>query len=451
MALDATRSAWFEAARKRVDPKRMRRMNQRIAAIHSPTGRERSLAEHLALYLSEQDVEAGYLPVSEESGNVCAVLRGTGDGASLLLYAPIDTHLEATEKADVPWVGPRLRRDMVPIAESEPLLDDPEELVIGLGASNPKAMVTTLAEAFLAIREAGVPLKGDLILGLAGGGMPTDTATTHRRGLGDGVYHLLTRGVSADFAVVMKPYNNVYHEEPGLCWFRISVHGTLGYAGMAHDRKGFESSIVPAARVILELEQWLREYALKNTSGQVAPQGWLSAVRAGWPEKPAFPSATTEIYLDVRCNPRSTPADVKAQFAAAMDRIRSRIPGLKASWEMCAAYPGASTDPQNWIIRSAIDAWEAVEGKKHEAPLPRSGQTDISTIRNLQIPTARLGWTSPPANTPAEFLEGLGGMGVSYIPDLLPACFKILHVVIDTCTRSRSEVGLSSYQTPPGE
>jgi acetylornithine deacetylase/succinyl-diaminopimelate desuccinylase-like protein len=413
-----------------------------MAAIHSPTGAEAPLAQFLVDHLRQAGTEARLQEIDAASANLHATLRGSGGGPSVLLYAPIDTHLEADPAQDIPWVGPELRRDMRPIDPALPLSGDPEELVIGLGAANPKGMAASLAEAFIALHEAGVPLKGDLTLAFAGGGMPSNATHRGNRGLGDGVYHLISRGVTADFAIVMKPYNQVYHEEPGLCWFKVSVRGALGYAGIPHGRPGFESSIVPAAKVVLALEEWLQRYATANSSGQVSTQGWISAVRAGWPDKPAFPSATTEILLDLRCSPRTSPAEVRAQFGAAIEEIRRADPALKLDWEMLAAYPGASTDPDNWIIRSAIGAWEKVEGKKHEAVIPRGGQTDISLIRNLQIPTARIGWASPPPNQPAEFAEGLGGMGVAYVPDFVVACRKVIHMVVDTCTRTRAEVGL---------
>jgi hypothetical protein len=41
-----------------------------------------------------------------------------------------------------------------------------------------------------------------------------------------------------------------------------------------------------------------------------------------------------------------------------------------------------------------------------------------------------------------EVAEGLGGMGATYIPDLLPCARKIMYAVIDTLMRSRKEMGL---------
>jgi acetylornithine deacetylase/succinyl-diaminopimelate desuccinylase-like protein len=432
--LSQAQRAQFEAAAALIDIERLYRVNREITAIHSPTGRERAASAHMTRYLTEIGLEATYQPMGDASGNAIGRIRGSGGGPSLLLYAPIDTHLEGNAD-DIPWVGPQLRADMVPEVHEE------NGLVIGLGASNPKAMIATLAEAVRVVRAARVPLKGDLVIAFAGGGMPVDLAAPGNRGLSDGVSHLLTRGVHTDFALVMKPGNAVMHEEPGLCWFKVAVKGTLGYAGMPHNLPRFRSSIVPAATVILELEDWLPRYTDRNSSGQVTAQGWIAAVRSGWPDRVAFPSATTEIFLDIRCNPRTPPAEVSAQFEEAIAGILARHPGIELDWAMTASLPGASTDPNNWIIQSAIRAWEQIEGKPHPTPPRTSGQTDISMIRNLGIPTARTGWASTPEQTPDAYRQGLGGMGVSYPPDLATTCRKLVYSIIDTCTRTRAEVG----------
>ena len=434
--LSAEQRRWFDAAAALIDEARLCDLILKLTAIHSPTGAERAASQFMADELGRVGLVAHYQPLDEDSGNAIGVLKGAGGGPSLLLYAPIDTHLEADEAEDVPWVGPALRPDMQPVSRIE------DGLVIGLGAANPKAMVATMAEAARVIGAAKVPLQGDLIVAFAGGGMPVNAAKRRNHGLGSGVFHLLTRGVAADFAIVMKGGNGVYYEEPGLCWFKVTVKGTMNYAGMAQDAPGVRSSILPAARFIQAIEAWLLDYAARSKGGQVAPQGWVSAVRAGWPEKPAFPSAATEIYLDIRCHPQSSPARLKAAFADAVAAITARDGALDLDWEMIAAYPGARTDPDDWIIRSSIRAWEEVEGRPHAIPRLMGGQTDISTIRNLGIPTARTGWNYPPERAPEAYKTGIGGMGVVDVKDIVPTCKKIVYSAIDTLTRARAEVGL---------
>ena len=293
-----------------------------------------------------------------------------------------------------------------------------------------------------ALVDAEIPLLGNLNLGFADGGMPVNIPKRDNAGMSHGVQHLLNRGLAPDFCIIMKPWNWVYHEEPGMGWFKVTVHGTLGYAGVPRGTPGFRSSIVPAAEIILALEEWLPEYTERNTSGVVRPDGWISALRSGWPERPAFPSAATEIYFDVRINPRTSPANVKAQVAEFMDSLSKKHPDLDFDWEMYGSVPGGTTDPNNWIIQSARRGWEEVEGKAYGDPDLLGGQTDGAALRRLGIPTARMGWPWPAEGSPEPIAEGLGGMGATYVPDLMPCARKIMYAVIDTCTRSRDELAI---------
>lgn len=431
----AEQQAHYEAACARLDPERLKRLLFDITNIHSPTGATREVCEYLAAHMKGIGLTSRYHPMSEISGNVLGEKRGSGGGATLLLYAPIDTHLEG-DATDFPWAGPEQYADLRPEAKQV------GDWIYGLGSSNPKAMVATLTEITTALIEAGVPITGDLNLGFADGGMPVTIPQRHNAGMSNGVHHLLNRGMAPDFAIIMKPWNWVYHEEPGMGWFRVTVKGTLGYAGVPRGLPEFRSSVVPSATLIPELEQWLIDYAERNTSGIIQPHGWIAGVRSGWPERPAFPSAATEIFLDVRINPRTTPGEVKAQFAEFIAGFRARHPDIDLDWEMYGSTPGGTTDPGNWIIQSARRGWEHIEQRAYPKPDMLAGQTDGAALRRLGVPTARMGWPWPAQGSPEPIAEGLGGMGATYVPDLMPCARKILYAVIDTLTRSRAEMGL---------
>jgi acetylornithine deacetylase/succinyl-diaminopimelate desuccinylase-like protein len=426
---------WYEQACARIDPQRLQQLLFDLTNIHSPTGMTRQASEFMVERLAAAGLEASYQPMSETSGNAVAKRRGSGGGASLLLYAPIDTHLELDEAEKI-LTGEAGQADMQPYAQR---IDD---WVYGLGASNPKAMIATLTEVATALIEAEVPLIGDLMVGMADGGMPVDIAARNHSGMSNGVLHMLNRGMYPDFAVVMKPWNWVYHEEPGMGWFKLRVYGTLGYAGVPHDIPGFRSAIVPAAEVIPELNQWILDYAERNTSGVIKPHGWIAGLRAGNPERPAFPSAVTEIFFDVRITPRTSPAEVRAQFASFVEELVASHPDLEVDWEMYGSVPGGTTDPENWVIQSAKRGWEHIEQRPHGTPDLLGGQTDGTALRRYGVPTARIGWPWPAQGSPLPVAEGLGGMGATYVPDLLPCAQKILYVMIDTLTRGREEMGL---------
>lgn len=425
---------WYEKACSKLNPQRLQKLLFDLTNIHSPTGAAREASEFMAEHLKKIGMKSRYYPMNDMTGNVMAEYRGSGDGATVLLYAPIDTHLDRTPGEEV-LTGNGQEADLQPFAQQ---IDD---WVFGLGASNPKAMVATLTEVANSLIEAEVPLKGDLIVGMADGGMPVDISSRNA-GMSNGIIHMLNRGMYPDYAIIMKPWNWVYHEEPGMAWFKLQVKGTLGYAGVPHDAPGFRSSVIPAATVINELQAWIVEYAERNTSGVIKPHGWIAGVRGGDVERPAFPSAVTEIFFDIRVNPRVSPADVKAQFSNFIDDLKKRFPDLDVDWEQYGSVPGGTTDPENWIIQSCKRGWEYVEQKPHGTPDYLAGQTDGAALRRYGVPTARIGWPWPATGAPLPVAEGLGGMGATYIPDLMPCAEKILYALIDTLTRNRTEIEL---------
>ena len=253
LPFSAQQDQWYEQARARLNPQRLKQLLFDISNIHSPTGATRQASEFMSRHLQGIGMKSRYYPMNDITGNVVGEHRGSGGGATVLLYAPIDTHLDRTPGEEM-LTGEGQEADLQPFAQR---VDD---WVFGLGSSNPKAMIATLTEVATALIEAQVPLRGDLLLGMADGGMPVDISARHA-GMSNGVIHLLNRGMYPDFAIIMKPWNWVYHEEPGMAWFKLKVYGTLGYAGVPHDTPGFRSSVVPSATVIQELQQWILAFA----------------------------------------------------------------------------------------------------------------------------------------------------------------------------------------------
>ncbi len=434
LPLDGDRQVIFDKVIAHLNPERMRDLLVDLVDIHSPTGGEREASEFMADYLAQAvGIDAAYQPMTEFTGNAHGEIRGRGDGARLLLYAPIDTHIEP--EVDVPTVGRHLRQDMVPTARVD------GDLVWGLGASNPKCMVAGLTEIVHAVKDAGAEFEGDLAIGFAGGGMPWSNSRRENHGMSAGVYHLLNHGLYPDYCIVLKPRPAVYPEEPGMCWFKVSVYGDFGYAGITRGTPGFRPSIVPAATVIQEIEQWLPEYTARNTAGFILPEGWISAIRGGDPDKPGFPTATTEIFIDMRINPRTSPANVRHQFAEMIAGIQRRHPDFDIEWDMYGSMPGGATAPDNWIIQSSQRGFEVEEGVPYTETPYQAGQTDGTMIRVLGVPTARVGYPWPPAAMPAGY-DGLGGMGCASIEDVMKGVRTIAYAVVDTLTRTRGELGL---------
>jgi len=312
-----------------------------------------------------------------------------------------------------------------------------------MGAENPKGYAAAAIVALEAIAAAGTELRGEAIVALASGSMPVDRRPgidRHPLGHGSGITAWLDANPAPDFAIVLKPGYSVVHEEVGLAWFRLIVHGTVNYTGIRH--KGpYANPIVAAARLVAALEAWFPAYTAANSAGLLAPQGSINAILAGSPDRASFVPATCEIDLDLRVAPASSPADVRRQLEAALDEIRAGDPELNVELIATAALPGTATDPENWIVRSLVRAWEAREGRVHEPVGRGSGATDGAILRAHGIPTARIGL--PPAEAPTPNPYPGFSMGVVDVTSIHRLAEILIGAIIDTASRTRDDIGLN--------
>jgi acetylornithine deacetylase/succinyl-diaminopimelate desuccinylase-like protein len=424
------------AAERHIDLDLLRGLVADLVNIPSPTGEEAVLAQSTVAAMRGAGLDATYQPIDERQGNAVARFRGSGGGASLLLYAPLDTVTTGNPDEDCPGVGPTLRDDMLPWAQHR------DSWVVGLGASNPKGHAACVFAAAAAVRNADLPLRGDLLVGLAAGGMPTNkrgvsSMTRYNVGQGNGCSFLLEQGFHADYAVIAKPGWAVAWEEVGLCWFRIRVNGRFSYVG-SRRRIAYSNPLVDAAKLIFELEEWANEYAATNTSGLVAPQAQVGAIEGGWPRMPSFTPASCDLWMDVRISPRTSPAEVRRQFGQAIDRIRTANPSMTLETEMVLSIPGTITSPRNWIVQCAARAWELVEGRSHSPITETSGATDANILRSRGIPTARVGMPKVADRSGAEVDFPLG-MNAVDVRDMAKLTRLLIRVVVATCGPSYAE------------
>lgn len=435
--LTAQQRDWVEAAWSAIDVGALRALVAEMVSIPSPTGEEAQLARFLTERLRDFGLRAIYQPLDDRQGNAIGFLNGSGTGPSLLLYAPIDTLTVGEEREDVPGVGACLRADMRPETTGT------ADWVVGLGASNPKGHGACIVAAAAAILKAGVPLTGDLIVGLGAGGMPSNgrsTSASSRRNVGQGIgcSYMLEQGIFPDFAIIAKPGWSVAWEEVGLAWFQVTVHGTFNYVGSRH-RLPYRNPIVAAAVVIEELERWFAEYSARHTSGLVSPQGQIGFIHAGWGHTASLSPASCTLLVDLRLSPRTNPADARQEFSEIIERIRTGHPDIEVESDMVLSIPGTSTPPDNWIVRTCISSWEAIEGKAHEPLLSTSGATDANILRNRGVPTARVGMPKAIDDQGIE-VDFAMGMNASDVRHMIRLTRLLVHSAVATCTVPRSAV-----------
>ncbi|MGD9765400.1 MAG: M20 family metallopeptidase [Candidatus Binatia bacterium] len=436
--LTAAQQSAIDRAWAAIDAPELARLVRDMVSIPSPPGRERQLAEFMTEWMRGAGLDASYQAVDERQGNAVGRLRGSGGGPELLVWGELDTCLGIPAEQRL-GMGDTSRPELRPEATVR------DGYVVGLGAENPKGLAACAAVAVAAIARTKVPLRGDIVLGMPGGGMPTSAwdPTNPRQNVahGAGCDFMLQQGVTPDFAIAPKPVYAVSWEEAGLNWFRVTVKGNFGYSGTRHIIP-HDNAIVNAAKVIEGIEEWLPEYARRSQKGIVAPQGIIGAIEGGCSYKPAFYPDVCHLYLDIRSNPDTRPMEVKRQLDEALAAICARHRGLAVDCEMTLAIPGSRTDPQNWIVQSCMRAWEFVEQRPHVYDAFHSGATDVNVLRARGVPVARLGF--PPLDLPAGTQGDLATwMGTVRVENMIKLVKCLIYALVETCTSSIEEVGLA--------
>ena len=437
LPLSAEQASWYQRILAEVSRDRLQEIVVEMTSIASPTGQERALAERLVARGRQAGLEGTCQMLDGAQANALLRHPGRGDGADLLLYAPIDTHTTGMEADDVPWVGARLREDMVPRATVH------GDYVVGLGANNPKGHAACVLAAVEAACRAGAPVRGAVLAGFGSGGMPISPrpgAARREAGHGSGCAFMLEHGFRGDFAVIAKTGWAVAWEEVGLAWLRVRVHGALNYAGIRHFVR-YENPIVRAATIIGELERWFPEYTKANTSGLVAPQGSIGAIEGGWTHKPTFVPAACDLYIDLRLSPRTSVPDAQSQFEDAIADLRAAASGDPAHVGDAgrrARHPHRPGQLDRPVVHARLGG---LEGRPHAPRANQSGATDANILRAHGIPTARVGMARVPddAPMPDDFSKGMNVVSLREM-ERLTRC--LVYVIVDTCLRSRREIGL---------
>ncbi|MBO1513692.1 peptidase [Metabacillus bambusae] len=165
------------------------------------------------------------------SPNVVGILKGTGDGRSLILNGHIDVvpegDLEQWEHA--PYSGKII-----------------DGKIYGRGATDMKGGNVSLLLALSALRALGIPLKGDVIF----------QSVIEEESGGLGTLAAILRGYKADAAIIPEPTNlKIFPKQQGSMWFRIHVKGRSAHGGTRYEGVSAIEKSLLVVEHIRELEK----------------------------------------------------------------------------------------------------------------------------------------------------------------------------------------------------
>ena len=201
----------------------------------------------------------------DEAWGLVGRLPGTGDGATLMLNGHIDVVPVGDPAA---WTTPDPFSGRVVDGELH-----------GRGSCDMKAGVVAALAAVTALRRAGVPLRGDLLLACVPG----------EEDGGLGTYATLRRGWTADACVVPEPTSlDLVTANAGALTFRLTVPGRATHASRRTDGVSAVEKLVPVLAALGRLEsdrnrdvdplmaRWTLAYPL--SIGKVQAGDWASSV-----------------------------------------------------------------------------------------------------------------------------------------------------------------------------
>jgi len=215
----------------RIDPEETRKLLTRLICSKSlnPPGDVRECAGIIAEELKALGLPAEILEEKPGVANVVSHLDGKGSGRTLIWNGHFDVVTPGEDWEVDPFGG-----------------EYKEGFIYGRGASDMKSGVAAMIIALGALKKAGSPFKGRIVLQAVGDeetGSDAGTRCMIRRKIGAG----------ADFAIVSEPTNlNVTIGNRGLRWLEVSVKGRASHAGRPHVGA---NAIHAAARIIGELER----------------------------------------------------------------------------------------------------------------------------------------------------------------------------------------------------
>ncbi|OIJ11068.1 acetylornithine deacetylase [Anaerobacillus alkalilacustris] len=156
-----------------------------------------------------------------ESPNVIGILKGKGNGKSLILNG----HVDVVPAGDLSqW-------------ENHPYLGVVQDgKMYGRGTSDMKGGNLSSYLAVKAIKELGIQLKGDVIL----------QSVVEEESGGAGTLAAVMKGFTADAAIIPEPTNmKIFPKQQGSKWFRIRVKGRSAHGGTRyHGVSAIEKSAI---------------------------------------------------------------------------------------------------------------------------------------------------------------------------------------------------------------
>jgi acetylornithine deacetylase/succinyl-diaminopimelate desuccinylase-like protein len=371
----------------RIDRDRLVEWASDAIGVPSFTGSEEAMAELMRDTLLDLGLRVQWQQVEDDRANVLGIREGAGGGPSLMLNGHMDTSYSGKE----PW----LRH--VPGFQPSAFVEDGR--LYGLGISNMKGALACYVEALRALDDAGVRLRGDVMIAAVAGEIEKtqygDAVGAEYRGYAAGSRYLVSHGGVADMCILGEPTESkVVLGHFGSLWLRISTRGPFVHTAFSEGRRG-QNSIVRMRDVLDAVLEWIPtweddpENAYRGARSIVN----IGAVQGGFGWRVSRTPHRTDLFLDVRVPPTKEMAVARSQVLEMVRSLHERFPEHGIEGEVYVTAPGAEIAEDHPLV-GALDAAHAeVFGSAPDRDVTR-WFSDASVLTRYGIPTVNYGTSS---------------------------------------------------------
>ena len=396
-----------------IDEDRLVANARSLVDIPSPTGSEQGMGEQMREIFLAMGLEVQWQQVEDGRLNVIGHWEGTGSGTSLMFNGHMDTSYSGRE--------PHLRA----IAGFQPESFVKEGRIFGLGISNMKGALACYVEAVSALRDAGVRLRGDVMIAAVTGEIEkTQWGEEFRgkeyRGYAAGSRYLPSHGGIADVCILGEPTEQkIVLGHYGALWGRISTAGPFVHTAFSAGRMS-ENSIVRMHEVVDAVREWIPTWEQRATYRDLTGIVNIGAIRGGHPWRVSRTPDRTDLFIDMRVPPTMKMQEARHAFGDLVRELRERFPDHGITSEVFVTAPGSEIREDHPLL-AAIDVGHTeVFGQPAERDATR-WFSDGSALVRYGIETVNYGTSSGLPGPDGESLEIKGLVDIASVYALAAA------------------------------
>jgi acetylornithine deacetylase len=350
---------------------------------------EADIGAYVAEQLKTLGLEVTYSEIAPGRVNTVGLLPGSGGGKSLLLNAHMDT--VGVEGMTIDPFGGELK----------------DGRVYGRGAQDMKGSLAAMIAAARAIQDAGVQLRGDLLI--------TAVADEEHSSMGT---EALVRDVRADAAIVTEPTeSHICRAHRGFIWFEVETIGRAAHGSRYEE--GIDANM-RMGRFLAELEVLERELLGREPHQLAGPPSLHAAMIQGGTEISKY-AASCKLTIERRTVPGETVESATAELQEIIDRLAKKDKTFKATVKTTFSREPFEVREDAGIVRILDKALDERLGH-HPEHIGATFWTDAALLADAGMETVLLGPVGSGLHSAEEWVD------VDSLADLA-------HVLADTAIK----------------